>query len=804
MMRDLRQALRTLMADRGFSAAAILSLALGIGVNTAIFSLVHGVLLRPLELPAPERLASLSVTSPLFRDAGKLPISIGELFEWRRRTHSFTGIAAYRYTTANLTGEGRPEIVSGAVASANLLRVLGVAPRLGRDFLPEEDLQGRHHVAILADALWRRRFGADPHLVGRTIRLYGSAYTVIGVLPPGFQFPRQEDGGRKLPARIDLLRPLGYDAEDAKPHAGDLNFQAVARLRDGVSMTAARADLAVAEAQIDREIGGDWRVDPVVEPLRERMVGGVRTSLMVLQCAVGAVLLLLCVNLANLSLLRASARAREAAVRTALGATRAQLARQSFVETAVLAAVGGGLGILVAQLGTRWLVAAAPVDLPRLASVSVDRQVLLFALAAALAAGLLFGVLPAWRSAGAGNPYDVLRSDGRAGEGRGGIRLRNALVGCEAGLCAALLVTAGLFLSSFVRLTGVDRGFDVERVIAADVTLPAAKYTTPEQKTRFFQRLLDLAGALPGVESAAVLSYLPLQGETWIDTVHGEHDARPESQWPTSNLRFVSPGLFRTLHMQLRAGRDFSAADRTRLVAIVNERLAAELWPHAQAIGRRLVDNEQALEVVGVAADARSTSLEAKPAAMLYIPMWQRPQLASSILARTAVDPRSVAAGLRAAVASLDGDVVPDEHTLAQVMSESVAPRRFQAMLVAAFAAAALALAAFGTYGVVAYAAARRRAEMGIRMALGAQRADILGLVLRQGMTPVVAGLAGGALLSLWIGQLVANLLFEVSPRDPLALSIAAGLLLAVSAVACWVPARRATLADPAAALRHE
>jgi putative ABC transport system permease protein len=379
------------------------------------------------------------------------------------------------------------------------------------------------------------------------------------------------------------------------------------------------------------------------------------------------------------------------------------------------------------------------------------------------------------------------------------------MVALEVGLCAALLVTAGLFLSSFVRLTTIPRGFDVERVLAVNVALPGTKYAKDADVTRFFETVLDRARALPGVESAAVSSYLPLQGESWIDIVKTENDPRPESQLPSANLRFISPGYFRTLHIPVGAGRDFEPSDRNRMVAIISQSLARKLWPNANPVGRKLIDIGQAHEVVGVVGDARSTSLDQNPVDMLYIPLWQRPQNSSSILVRTAMDPKSIAAALRAAVWSADGDVpVPEERTLEQIMSESVARRRFQMTLVLLFAIAALALAAFGTYGVVSYAVARRRAEIGIRIALGAGRGRVLGLVLRQGMTPVFAGLAAGALAAVAIGRYVSSLLFEVSPHDPAAFAIAAVVLVAVSALACWIPARRAAGVNPLDAIRYE
>jgi predicted permease len=383
--------------------------------------------------------------------------------------------------------------------------------------------------------------------------------------------------------------------------------------------------------------------------------------------------------------------------------------------------------------------------------------------------------------------------------------LRNVLVSLEVGLSAALLVTAGLLMASFVRLMAVDKGFAVDRVVAADMGLPAAKYPEDAQRTAVFDRVLQNARSLPGVQSAAMISALPLQGETWIDTIRAENQTRPELEWPHSNVRFVSAAYFQTLQIPLREGRDFEDRDRPRKVAIISESLAQKLWPAQSALGRKLYDNGTLCEVVGVTPDIRSTGLDQEPVNMLYIPQWQRPQYSVSLLVRTAVDPASLAGALRRTIWDVDSEVpVPEVRTMVQVMRASVAQRQFQMMLVLLFAIAALALAAFGTYGVVSYAVARRRNEMGIRMALGAGRGSILRMVLRQGMTPVIVGLAAGALAAAGIGQYVASLLFRVSPRDPLAFSIAGAVLLAVSAAACWIPARRATKVNPIEALRFE
>ncbi len=731
--------------------------------------------------------------------------------EWRKRTSAFESIAAYRNATMSFTGEGRPELIPGAVVSANFFDTLGVQPRMGRSFLEQEDHSGQHHVAILADSLWRRRFGADPSIIGRKITLSGSPYTVIGILPPDFQFPKlPEDAGHRLAGRMEIYRPIGYEPGDAVPHDGDLNYQAIARLQAWrLDRARLRQSPAAAEASIEAQIGGMWKMIPVMTPLQQTLTGDIRQSLIVLMAAVGAVLLVLCVNLANLSLSRAAGRARNAAIRTALGASRWQLARQSLVESGMLAVLGGALGILLASFGLKWLVASAPVDLPRLADVTLDGSVLAFAVAISLATGLFFGVLPALRSAAAVNPYETLKSGGGANTAaRGGLRLRNLLVSFEVGLVRGAAGDGGPVPCELRAPHNHPKGFDVERVLAVDMSLPFAKYAKPEDRARFFDRVLDQAKAMPGVESAAISSYLPLLGESWVDIIKTENDPRPDSQSPTVNLRFVSPGLFRTLRIPLRAGRDFEPGDRDRMVGIISESLARKLWPDiaaSAAVGRRLVDLQRHLDVVGVVGDARSTSLDKEPVDMLYVPLWQRPQFSSSILVRTAMDPKGIASALRAAVWSADGDVpVPEERTLAQIMSTSVERRRFQMMLVLLFAAAALALAAFGTYGVVSYAVTRRRAEMGIRMALGAGRGRVLLLVLRQGMTPVFAGLAAGAMAALWIGQYVSSLLFQVSPRDPLAFSLCRGVLVFVSAAACWIPARRATRVNPIEALRFD
>ena len=804
----MKYTLRTLWKDRGFAVTAVLSLAVGIGANAAIFSLVNGVLLRPLPYSDPGRLVAISISTPQFKNGEPLPINIAQLLGWRKGAPSFEGIGAYRNTAMSLTGDGRPELIPGAQVSANFFDLLGVRPRLGRSFTDEEDHYGQHQVVMLADSLWQRRFNSDPAIVGRKIMLGGASYTVVGVLPPDFQFPKQsEDYGKRLTGRMEMFRPLAYRPEEASPQGGNLNYAAIARLRPDAPVERALAELTATENALEVQLGSErWHMVVAVVPLQRKLTGDVRQSLIVLMAAVGAVLLVLCVNLANLSLSRAAGRARESAIRTALGASRWQLARQSLAETVALAAVGGGLGVIFAYVGLQRLLAAAPIDLPRLRDVSIDTRVLLFALGASALTALLFGILPALRSASSGAPYETLKSTNYSNAGGPtGLRLRNLLVALEVGLCASLLVTAGLFLASFVRLTTIPRGFDIERVLAVDVALPGTKYAQDPDRVRFFEAVLDRTRALPGVESAAISSYLPLTGESWIDVIKIENDTRTGSQLPSANIRFVSTGYFRTLHIPLVAGRDFADSDRKHWTAIISQSLARKLWGNTDPVGRKLIDIGRPHEVVGVVGDARSTNLDQSPVDMLYIPLWQRPPYSSSILVRTVIDPKSIAAAMRAAVWSADGDVpVPEERTLEQVMSQSVARRRFQMTLVVLFAIAALALAAFGTYGVVSYAVARRRAEIGIRIALGAGEARVLRLVLRQGMTPVIAGLAAGAVAAMAVGSYLASQLFEVSPHDPAAFTIASAVLIAVSALACWIPARRAATVNPLDAIRYE
>ncbi len=803
---DWNYTLRSLWKDRGFAATVVLTLAVGIGADTAIFSVVDGILLRPLDYKQPERLASIVQQSSKFLNhTAELPINIAQLVEWQKEVKSFEGISMFRSGAFNLTGSGNPELINGAVVSANLFRLLGIAPQLGRSFADDEDLAGKDNVCVISDSLWRRRFSADSGIAGKQVTLSGRTYSIVGVLPPGFEFPRLGETGPRFGDQLEIFKPIGYRADDTVFSMGDFNYWTAVRIREGVTFERASQELNAVQAAMSARVKSETPLDETLRPLQEQMTGQVRKGLVVLMSAVGAVLLILCVNLANLALSRSVGRARDSAIRTALGASRGRLVRSAFLESAVLAGIGGALGIALAILGLRGLLAIAPLDIPRLADVRLDARVLLFALAISALTSFLFGALPALRAAASKSPVDALKAGRSQTDGKSGSLLRNTLVGAEVAMSAALLVTAGLLIASFAHLMTIDKGFDVSRVITVRVPLPYNKYTKDEQRIEFADRLVEKAQALPGVESVVLTSATPLQGETWIDMVSRDHDTRRVSELPSANIRFVTSGYFKTMRMPLRAGRDFDNHDRGRDVAVISSSLAQNLYPGQNAIGRKVHDHGKDFDIVGITVDARSTSLDKNPPHMLYVPYWLRPQWGGVLLVRTAMEPTGIANALRRVVWSLDSEVpVPEERTLEDILDRSVAQRRFQTTLMMLFAAGALALAIFGAYGVVSYGVARRQSEIGIRMALGASRGNVLGMVLRQAMTPVVIGLGIGVVAAMWIARLVASLLFGISPHDPAAFAAASIALAGAALAACMVPARRATRINPIDALRNE
>ena len=804
---DLRHSFRGLLREPGFTATAVLTVAVGIGANTAIFSIVNGVLLRPLPFRNPERLVVLREVVPAFaRTYPTLPASAWHFTQWQQRAKSLEGLAVVQPGSVALTGLGEAERVDSMRVSASLLDVLGVSPALGRNFLPGEDQEGKQPVAILTDGLWRRRFQADPAILGRTIELDSRPFTVVGVLPRGFQFPSLNvlELGKVEAGTAQVFIPLAFSKEELGVLMGRFNYNVVARLKGGVSADRATAELNVIAKQLVQASGEKLELQARVSPLLDSMVGASRHGLIMLLGAVGAVLLIVCVNLANLMLVRAERKSRESAIRAALGASRRQLLRQALTPMLLIALAGGLVGIALAAGGLGALVKSAPADIPRLNEVRLDGRVVLFALAISTLTGLLFGLAPAWRTARA-DLQGVLKSSGRtATAAAGGLRLRSLLVTAEVGLSALLLVLAALLMSSFFRMMRADKGFRAPSVLSADVQIPFAKYSKPEQCSQFYQRLLAQFAGQPGVLAAAVVSALPLEGEIWIDTVSVPGDTGSDWERPTANIRFMSEDYFRTMGIPLRAGRVFSDNDRRRNVVLVSERLADTLWHGKSALGRQIEDGGKAREVIGVVGDVR-VAPDKPPVSMVYRPYWDWPSRRMLLVARTTGDALSIAGTMRNALRSVDSDVpLTRLRTMQEVLANSAAQQRFQMLLAALFAVTALLLASLGIYGVVSYAVARRTNEVGIRMAMGAQPGKVYRMVLRQAMVPVVLGLTAGLAASMAAGNVIAQLLYEVSPRDPVVLVGVALLLTLVGLLACTVPARRATRVDPLEALRCE
>lgn len=802
----LRHAIRRLGRDRLLSGVAVLSLALGIGAASAIFSLVNAAVLRPLAYPQPDRLVFVREVVPELRSVyPTMPVNIQHLLFWRRYARATAGLAAFETGAATLTGAGEPLRLDTAEVTADFFSVLGVQPQAGRGFLADEERPGRNHVAVITDRLWHQRYGASPGLLGSAILLGGVPHTVVGVLPASFRFPRKDDLGplARLGERLDLFRPLG---EVGEGWAGDYDFNVVARLRPGASAARAAAELDLLETRIGREhqLAAGLRV--AVVPLREVLAAPVRTGLLALLAGVGLLLVIVCANLANLVLARSNARARELAIRIALGASRASLERAVLAETLLLAAAGGLLGIAAAGAALHAFVAAAPVDLPRLDEVSVDARAWLFAFALSVACGVVSGVLPARRIA-ALDPQTALRAAGPTLTGsRQALRLREALVGCEVGLSAVLLVFAGLLTSSMVHLANVDRGFSGERAVAVTLRAPSA---TAGERDDFFDRALERLRSLPGVRSAAFVSKLPLTGESSVNHVQLEGADRsaadPASRAPVEiNVRFVSADYFQTLGIPLRRGRGVQPGDAKRPVAVVSERLAAKLWPGRDPLGKRFTTGARVgkVEVVGVVKDVHNARLDQAPTLIAYVPYWRRGLASGDLVIRTAVEPASIMAAARGRIRAVDPSVaVPRMRTMAEIVSESLSQRRFQLRLAAGFALAALLLAVLGIYGVVSYSVAQSRAEIGIRMALGAQLHQVVSLVLGRGMRPVAIGAAAGIAAAMAGARLLRSLLYGVTSTDPITLATVAAVLAAAAGIACLVPALSAARTDPARVL---
>jgi putative ABC transport system permease protein len=813
MLTDLRYAARSLRKRPGFTAVAVVTLALGVGANTAIFSVVNSVLLRPLPYAEPERLVTLWAKNDKKGLTGQ-PAAWPNFVDWRAQSQAFEQLAAVRPESFGLSdwggasGGGEPERVNGVRVTTNILAALGVQPALGRDFLPEEASPDKASVALVGHGLWQRRYGGDPGLIGRTLALDGKPYTIVGILPAWLKYP-----GLAIPQTgAEVWIP--YVPLPNEMRRSFANTRAVGRLKPDVSLARAQAEMDTIAARLEREYPADnTNVGVGLVPLHEHLTGRVRLALMILLGAVACVLLIACANVASLMLARAAGRRTEVAVRSALGAGRWQLIRQTLVECLLLSFVGGLAGLLLAWAGVGWLMKMNAGAIPRAEEIGVDGRALGFTLLVSLVTGLLCGVVPALRS----SRLDLTAAlkEGRRGAG-GGVEHRRwlgGLVVAEIALALVLLAGAGLLIRSFRLVTEADPGFDPRRLLTLSVPLPLAGYEDQAKQALFYERALERLGALPGVEAAAAVFRVPLVGfASAIFTAEGK--PVPPGTEPNADYRTVSVNYFRAAGIRLVKGREFTARDKVDApdVIIINEELARRFFAGEDPIGKRLqiaTERTRFREIVGVVADAKLARLDAKADPAIYVPhaqnTWPHALRTSSIVVRTSGEPLSLSAAVRGELRAIDPSLaVTQVRTMEEIVGDSLAPRRFSAALLAVFAALAGALAAVGIYGVMAYSVAERRHEIGIRMALGARRSEILRMVLvgggRLAALGVVIGLAGAAALT----RLMAGLLYGVGVSDPPTFALAALALAGVALAACLVPARRATKVDPMVALRSE
>ncbi|HEX2311100.1 MAG TPA: ABC transporter permease [Vicinamibacterales bacterium] len=804
LVQDVRYALRMLLRTRGFTAVAVITLALGIGANTALFSIVYGVLLKPLPFERPDGLVMLWSKPGRGRGGATSP---ADFLDYRRMNAAFEDLAAMNTVRAALTGRGEPVIARGAEVSAGFFRILRVQPARGRTFTAEEDRAGAPRVVVLSDALWRERFGADPRVVGRAITLNGNPYTVTGIMPPAFDFPRLVTN-----ERTEFWVPIAFD--EARAQRGGHYLAVVGRLKPGVTLAAAQAQMDTIASRLQRqypETNTNWVVN--LFTLHEEIVSDARSALLILTGAVGFVLLIACANVANLLLARATSRAKELAVRSALGAASGRLLRQLLTESLVLSLAGALVGALLAAWGLEFAKAITGEWLPRSWEVSINAPVLLFTIAAAVVTGVLFGLAPGLhvtRSV----LNDALKSGGRSTGTSSQQRLRTAFVVTEVALAFVLLIGAGLLIRSFQQLQQVRPGFQPDSTMTAVLSLPDARYSTLTTQAMFADQLLARVRSIKDVRRAALASFVPFDGKETLLTfsVQGEPDPRPAdrrlAQW-----RVVSDGFFETLGVPLVKGRTFSPSDTETAprVAVVSTSLARKYFPSKDPIGQRvtlddLTDPKAAwFTIVGVVDNVRYRSLATEPRPLLYYAASQQQFPEFTLVARTAGDPVAIVPSLRAIVRALD-PVMPlqDVRTLNQVVSTSMAGERFRTSLLVALALIALVLAAVGVYGVMAYSVEQRTQEMGLRMALGASPRDVLRLVTGHGVRLTALGIVLGAFAAWGLTRVLASALFGVTPTDPVTFAGMALLLAFVASLASYIPARRATKADPMLVLRTE
>lgn len=808
LWQDLRFGIRTLIKSPGFAIVALLTLALGIGANSAIFSVVNAILLRPLAYKNPEQL--VMINHNYIKINLKASVSAFGYKHYCDNAKSFESIAAMTGWAANLTGEGEPERLTGQSVSANFFQTLGAEASKGRTFATGEDTEGKNRVVVLSHGFWQRRFGGDPNVLNKTLSLNGENYTVVGVMPEGFQF------GRELGMIIDLWRPIVFTPDQLSPNSITNEFlMVIGRLRQGVTQEQAQTEMKSIAANLRQQYmqGADatnW--DLLLTSFRELIVGDIRLMLWIVMLVVGFVLLIACANVANLLLARAAARQKEIAVRTALGAGRWRIIRQLLTESVLLSVVGGAFGLLIGYWGVKALISLNADRIPRANEISLDWKVMLFTFGVSILTGVLFGIVPAIQTTKT-DLHETLKEGGRSAAAATKHWVRSVLVVAEIALALAVLVGAGLLVKSFMRVQEVNPGFNPQGLLTMSVSLPDFKYSEAPQRANFYKQLINDVSALPGVQSAGAVSVLPLSGQGSSGSFRIEGRDVPRGQSPPHGARWAAtPDYFKTMGIPIIRGRYFEERDTAdgKQVVIIDQALATKYWPNEDPLGKRMVfegtrDNPNWREIVGIVGHVKHTDLEGESRAQYYIPHQQRAQPGMTIVVRTTGDPNALASAARNAVRNLDRELpVFRVRTMDQFVADAMAQRRFALLLIGIFAGLALLLAAIGLYGVMAYSVTQRTHELGLRMALGAQAGDVLKLVVKQGMLLAGIGLGIGIVGAFFLSRLMKTLLFNVSATDPVIFAAIAATLAAVALLACFFPARRATKVDPMVALRYE
>lgn len=809
LLQDLAYSIRMFLKRPGFTSVVVLTLALGIGATTAIFCVINAVLLRPLPFKEPERLVMVWDTN-VQKGVSQDQVAPGNFMDLRDKSQVFEEAATFTATNYTLMGMGETERISGSQIETNLLSLLGISPMMGRAFSADDGQPGRDQVVLLAHGLWQRRFGSDQGIVGKSLTLDNQPFEVIGVMPPGFDFPKwlEPVGTKNLP-NSEMWTPLLLGSE-LQNQRGARILSAIARLKPGVTPVQAQAALEPIARELERQYQENQGYGVSVIPLSDQVVGRVKTALLIFFGAISFVLLIACTNVANLLLARSAGRQKEMAIRTALGCTRRRLIRQLLTESVVLAVAGGMAGLLVAYWGIGFLIVSFPDIVPRSTEVVIDAQVFGFAFLLSVLTGLLFGLIPALQTSKA-DLNETLKEGRRSTfEGRSRNRTRNLLVVSEVALALVLLIGSGLLLRSFVRLMSVQLGFNPENVVAMRVALPPSKYAQPHLRLAFFKQLSDRIQTLPGIQSVATTTNLPLGGTNMSFRFMIEGRLAPSTEILLGQYHAVSPNYFHTMEIPLLQGRDFTEQDTAEAqpVVIINETLAKRFFPGEDPIGKQLritYGKPAPRHIIGVIKDVKHKGLESDSQEELYVPYFQNPWAFMTVVARTNADLNNIAGPLKNEVWNIDRNQPIDSiKTVEQLIADSVSRPRFYARLFGLFAALAMILAAVGIYSVISYSVTQRTHEIGVRMALGAQQGDVLRLVVKQGLTLALVGVVIGLAASFVLTRLMSNLLFGVSVTDPITFLVVSVLFVSIALMASYIPARRAARVDPLVALRYE